>query len=157
MIFVVRRYGGQKMGTARFQCYLQSAVSVLQKNLENSVLKTKQVLQFTDPKQARPRKQSFYKSNKFRRENTDDEARMDAQDYEHPQSQEQPQQRAPYFNQHQTSSTPRYSLSKIRSYMSRKPYQPYRGVPQAIRGARPSTQGVIQQSYQFARPWNINV
>ena len=52
-VFVARRYGGIKIGSERFQCYLNAAISSIQKCPVNSILNIQQNITHPDPRKYR--------------------------------------------------------------------------------------------------------
>ena len=54
VIFVARRYGGQKIGPERFQCYLDAAISALEKSKYNEILRIDQHVVHREQKKIMP-------------------------------------------------------------------------------------------------------
>ena len=65
-IFVVRYYGGVKMGSDRFDCYLQAAKGVIQQNPTNSVLNKDQIIEKKDEQSSDQRQQTQQKTTQSR-------------------------------------------------------------------------------------------
>ena len=142
-IFVARRYGGSKIGTERFQCYLDAANTAVQKGSNNELLQIQQEVAHPDPRKVKSTK---------RHEVTQQELLS-------------VQPNASQLPNHLNTATQPSNQPNLRNYRGRFPYRgygtqkSYRGVNSndSIRGARHSTQNYDPvPSYRFAKPWSAS-
>ena len=150
-IFIVRYYGGTKLGTDRFQCYIQAAKGAIQQHPYNLVLKIEQSL--PNPMDNNEHEETLMQTSS--------------------QPQPQPQPQLQPLLQRVTRSRPRgnsrgrgnptnRSYSKVLSSSKRRGMGPYRPSSHHIRGTRMTTnygapRGVsrysqMMNSYQTHKP-----
>ena len=153
-VFVARKYGGVKLGSERFQCYIQAATSALTRDSYNTVLKISQEVTSTNqrPSYRENKQQSFQ------------------QPFQTPYPvygdlvAPEPRPSQPSYQNKSKATTYRPYNRGVRS----RPYQGFarRGQQQPIRGAYMSTQNynafrnqgelfpTQYSGFAFSKPWN---
>ena len=152
VFLVARRYGGSKLGSDRFQCYLEACISALRKHEHNDVLDVRQEIVVEDPR--KKKKTPINNSN-----NWADLDRVDEQDEDETQ------------NAHSNTPLPHRYYHSAYKYPSR-PNRSRGGRPQnrPTRGAVSSTQRQANyfehqkkgelvpkfphMNFNFSTPWN---